>query len=126
MQVGRLAADARATACWQSPQQCGKVETLSQAALLPNQVVSQINSSLNVAFNIEVVVDVGFAQCQFAWHQKHSPQSSGMLETENKPRLLLRPPNAPVPQAHLKVAGRVPAQQIFEKLHAERASRVKQ
>jgi hypothetical protein len=92
--------------------------------LLAEQIIRQIERSLNIAFNIEVVVNVRFANRQFAGIEKHSAQRLRVLQDQREARLLDCAPRAPIPQPNLKIAPRTSGKQLIQEAIAETGRKV--
>ena len=76
---------------------CGKIKTPPQAALLTKKIVGQVEGSFDVTLNVVVVVDVGFAERQFAGREKRRTQRPRMLENQYEARLPFCSPRSAVP-----------------------------
>src|SRR4029077_13059808 len=69
-------------------------------AKMRQQEVSDLKSSLDFAFDIEIVMQIRFGQANLCPRQKHSPERIGMFQRECR---LARPivrPHCSVPQPH--------------------------
>ena len=95
------------------------MQSLTEAILPRKQVFAHFQRGFDVAFNIEVVVDVSFPQREFAGVQEHRPQGSGVLEDERKARLVCSSPRASIPKTHPKIMVGISGKQVLEKIGAD-------
>ncbi len=65
-------------------------------------MVCQVEGGFDVTLNVEVVVNVGFFQLEFAGREKHRAQCSRVLENQCETRLLFHSPSSAVPKPNLK------------------------
>src|SRR5437660_6832670 len=64
------------------------------------QEVSDLKSSLDIAFDIEVVVQIRFGQANFCPGQKHLAKRFGMFQRKHSSARSLIGPGRSVPQSH--------------------------
>src|SRR5215472_9523867 len=84
-QAGRLPVRRERTLNRQPPQHATEFQILPQgSSTLFHEIVSQAKGRLNVSLNIEIVKNVGFAECQFAGPHEHLAQSSRMRSEERR------------------------------------------
>src|SRR5579864_5662977 len=74
--------------------------------------------SLDLALDIEIIVDIGLAKGEIIWRQEHFAQGSRMLQYQCEAREFthcrLRPPHRTIPQTHGKIAWLHGTKQILQ------------
>src|SRR5436190_502454 len=63
------------------------------------QKVCDLKSGLDIAFDVEIVMQIRFGQADFCVRQKHSPECAGMFQDENGVARPLVRPHCSTPQA---------------------------
>src|SRR5262249_44597580 len=116
-QPGGQASGARSFAAPQSEQTPQPTQPPAQTGTHLIEVAGDGEKSVNVAFNVDVVVDVGFAKRVAARRPEHFANGTGMLQDEREPGRVayVRLPDRSIPGADGEVARAVSAQHFGQK-----------
>src|SRR5687767_567641 len=106
-----------ATVCRELKEAPREAESLERRRRpLDEQAIREREDRLEIAFDVEVVVDVGLGERELARRQEHSPERSGMTEHEREPLRLsgLGAPTGAVPEPDAERARPEVAEQLLE------------
>jgi hypothetical protein len=121
-EVGSLPAGARASASGQGEQTRQPAQTLDGAGAPFAEVVDKAEKGVDVPLDIDVVVDVRFAERVLGGWPEHLADGAGVLQDQGEAGGLagVRLPNRAVPGAHDEVARAVVLQQVTQKIQTRR------
>ncbi len=79
-------------------------------------MVAQGDGRLHIPLDVEIVVEIGFAQSELVGGQEHFAQSARMPDHQGIAGVLRRgAPEGSLPEAHVEIPGRVIPEKTFEK-----------